>query len=180
MTTYIALLRGINVGGHNIIKMADLRTMLERMGLGFVQTYIQSGNVVFQSEEAEEPLRRAMEEEIKRVFGFDVPVALRTAAELRAILARCPYPAENLLPGESLLVSLLAAAPSPEGVDRLGAVSHEPDEFRLLGRELYLLCRQPIHKSKLTNQFFEKKLGVPVTARNWQTMTKLAALADGG
>ena len=180
MTRYIAFLRGINVGGHNMIKMADLKAMCQAMGLDGVQTYIQSGNVLFGSEEAEEPLRRRLEAEIKRVFGFDVPVALRTAAELREILGRCPYPAESLAPGESLLVSLLAAAPAPEGVDRLGTVSPEPDEFRLLGRELYLLCRQPVHKSKLTNQFFEKKLGVPVTARNWQTMTKLAAMAEGG
>lgn len=178
MTTYIALLRGINVGGHNMIKMADLKAMCQAMGLGSVQTYIQSGNLVFQSDEAEEPLRQRIEQEIERVFGLAVPVALRTAAQWQEILARCPFPAEHLAPGESLLVSLLAAAPAPEGVERLGASSSEPDEFRLMGREIYLLCRQPIHKSKLTNQFFERKLGVPSTARNWQTMTRLAEMAE--
>lgn len=169
---YISLLRGINVGGHKLIKVADLKAMCEAMGLARVQTFIQSGNVLFSSDEEEEPLRRRIEQQIQAVFGFDVPVALRTLAQWERIIAACPYP-----PGEEgLCVAVVAEAPTPEGIDRLVAHKIEGDELSAAGREVYLLYRQPIHKSKLTTNHLEKKLGVSVTVRNWQTMTKLAAL----
>lgn len=169
---YVALLRGINVGGHKLIKMAELKAMFEALGLTKVQTYIQSGNVLFASNEEEaEPLRRRIEQQIEAVFGFDVPVALRTLDEWERIIAQCPFPAD-----ESLYVAVMTEAPLPEGVDRLQAHKIDGDEFRIGSREVYLLYRQPVHKSKLTNNLLEKKLGVPATSRNWQTMTRLAAL----
>lgn len=176
MTTYVALLRAINVGGHNMIKMAELKRMFEALGLGRVQTYIQSGNVLFESADEEAPLRRRIEDEIRVFFGFPVTVVLRTAGQMEQVVEACPFAADNLKEGESLYVSLLAEAPSQEGIDRLLASHSDTDECRFAGREIYILCRQGISKSKFANNFLEQKLGVPATARNWQTMTKLVAM----
>lgn len=178
MFRYIALMRGINVGGHNMIKMSDLKRMCEEMGLGAVQTYIQSGNVLFTSDEAEEPLRQRLEQQIQAAFNCTVPVVLRTAGEWEQILANCPFETGALGEGEALFVTLLAEAPSQEAIDRLPPAPVGGDEYRVVGREIYLLCRQPYHKTKLSNAFFEQKLRVAATSRNWQTMTKLLELAN--
>lgn len=172
--SYVALLRGINVSGHNMIKMADLRQLCQQIGLQQVQTYIQSGNILFEAEERAEPLRQRIEAVITATFGYTVPVLLRTAPEMEQIVKDCPFDTAGLAEGESIYVTLLAAAPTPEAVAGLPRHSGELDEYRILGREVYILCRQPYHKSKLTNQFFEQKLGVPATSRNWRTITTLA------
>lgn len=177
MTTYVALLRGINVGGHKVIKMADLKRTCEAMGLGRAQTYIQSGNVLFQAEGAAEQLRQQMERQIEAAFGFSVPVVLRTAEELAEVLRNCPFAANALAEGESLYVALSPQAPSQAGIDRLLAYQSERDEYRIAGREIYLLYRQSMRETKLTNTFLEQRLGVPLTTRNWQTMSKLTDLA---
>ncbi|MHB8064989.1 MAG: DUF1697 domain-containing protein, partial [Ruminiclostridium sp.] len=127
MTIYIALLRGINVGGKNIIKMVELKRVFEMIGLRDVQTYIQSGNVLFKSNEAEEPLRKKIEHEIETAFGFPVTVALRTAEELEWIIENCPFSEEEVSEAElsskveSLYVSLLTHAPMQEKLERLNA-----------------------------------------------------------
>lgn len=183
MRTYIALLRGINVGGHRLIKMANLKTMFEALGFGGVQTYIQSGNVVFQADEAEQPLREGIERRIAETFGFPVTVALRTHNELARVITACPFAPDALAEGDRLYVALLAEAPESAGIERLVASNTEPDEFRVLGREVYLLYRQNMRESQLTNNLVESRLGVPATSRNWRTLTTLAAmsktLADG-
>ena len=179
MTIYVALLRGINVSGQKLIKMTELKRMFADMGFGGVQTYIQSGNVIFESAEEPEPLRRRIEGGIQATFGFSVPVVVRTADELDRIIGDCPYPAAALPEGESLYVALLAEAPSQAGIDRLLAYNSEIDEFRLVGREIYIIYRQSAARSKLTNVLFEQKLGVSATSRNWQTVSKLAALCAG-
>lgn len=181
MAIYIALLRGINVGGNNKIKMADLKRALETIGLGRVQTYIQSGNVLFESNEGEEPLRKKIEHEIESVFGLKVAVILRTSAELERIIAKCPFSeqevseAEATAAGECLHVAMLPEAPSQEGIDRLSAYGSEVEEYRIEGREVYLLFRDSIRNSKLAVNLH--KLGVSATVRNWNTMSKLASLA---
>lgn len=181
MTIYIALLRGINVGGKNMIKMAELRRTLETMGLARVQTYIQSGNVLFESNEKEELLRMRIERQIESVFGFSVTVVLRTAAELEQITENCPFSqkavseAEASSEGESLYVSLLLQAPSREGIQHLNAYRTDSEECQIEGRDVYLLFRHSIRNSKLANNL--QKLGVPATTRNWKTMNKLVVLA---
>jgi uncharacterized protein (DUF1697 family) len=183
MRTYIALLRGINVGGHRLIKMADLKTMFEALGFGRVQTYIQSGNVVFQSDETEQPLRELIEQQIAATFGFPVMVALRTHDELAHVITVCPFAPDALAEDERLYVALLAETPAPAAIEWMLASKTEPDEFRVLGREVYLLYRQNAHATLLTNNLLESRLGVPATSRNWRTLTTLAAmsktLADG-
>jgi uncharacterized protein (DUF1697 family) len=181
MTTYIALLRGINVGGKNIIKMADLKRVFETMGLRDAQTYIQSGNILFKSKEEEEPLRNKIEHEIEQVFGFSVKVILRTAAELEWIIRNCPFSeealskAESSCVGESLYVSLLSHAPSQEKLEVLKVYESENEEYLIKGREIFLLFHNSIRNSKLANNL--QKLDVPATVRNWKTITKLATLA---
>lgn len=181
-TIYIALLRGINVGGKNRIKMADLKCAFEVMGLSRVQTYIQSGNVLFESGEEKNLLRSRIEYRLEEVFGFPVIVVLRTAAELKEIIRNCPFSkeevseAEALSKVESLYVSLMLEMPSQEGIEPLNACESENDEYRIIGREVYLLFRNSIRNSKLATNL--QKLNVPATVRNWKTLNKLAALAD--
>ena len=177
MAIYIALLRGINVSGHRLINMNDLKQMFDGLGLGPVQTYIQSGNVLFRSEDAAERLSRRIKQGIEAVFGFDLPVLVRTAAEMAQIVSDCPFRVAELPEGESLYVTLLADTPAQEGLDRLSAFPCGLDEFRLRGRDVYIRYRQSAHKSKLTNNLFEQKLRVPATTRNWQTITRLAEMA---
>lgn len=176
MTTYIALLRGINVGGHRLIKMADLKAMFVALGFGGAQTYIQSGNVVFDADEAEQPLRERIEQQIAATFGFPVVVALRTHDELARVIMACPFAQDTLAEGERLYVALLAETPASVGIERMLASKIEPDEFRVLGREVYLLYRQNMRESQLTNNLLESRLGVPATSRNWRTLTTLAAM----
>ncbi|MDQ0219279.1 DUF1697 domain-containing protein [Peribacillus cavernae] len=182
MTIYIALLRGINVGGRNKIKMAELKHTLEAMDLSRVQTYIQSGNVLFESDEEEEPLRNRIEHEIEAAFGFSVTVVLRTAEELKMIAANCPFSEEEVSEaeasseGESLYVSFLLEEPSQEGIDRLKDFSSENETYQIQGREVFLLFSKSIRNSKLANNL--QKLGVPATVRNWKTINKLVALVN--
>ncbi|KIL35101.1 cytoplasmic protein [Cohnella kolymensis] len=181
MAIYFALLRGINVGGKNIIKMAELKRMFEAMGLSRVQTYIQSGNVLFESNDEEERLRERIEHEIQAVFGFPVKVILRTAEELKRIAASCPFSeqevaeAEAFSEGEKLYVGLLLEKPSSEGIERLKPYQSVNDQYRVVGKEVFLLFRDSVRNSKLAANL--EKLGVPVTVRNWKTMNKLVALA---
>ncbi|MGD8192147.1 DUF1697 domain-containing protein [Brevibacillus ginsengisoli] len=181
MTIYIALLRGINVGGKNKIKMADLKRMFEEMGLSRVQTYIQSGNVLFESNEGEEALSKRLEQEIKHVFGLSISVILRAATELEQIVVNCPFTeaeiaeAEASGEGESLYVALLPQSPSEEGIQRLSTYQNENEQFRINGRDIYLLFQNSVRDSKLAAQV--AKLNVPATVRNWKTTNKLVTLS---
>jgi uncharacterized protein (DUF1697 family) len=175
MTIHIALLRGINVGGHNIIKMADLKSMFESLGLHKVKTYIQSGNILFESEEEPDSLRGKIENQIKIVFGLSVPVILRTAEELDSIIKKCPFPSDALAEGESVQISFLMEEPSKEGIDCLYAFKSDIDAYQLEGKDIYLFFRQSIRNSKLVARL--QKIGVPVTVRNWKTVIKLDSLA---
>ena len=182
MHTYIALLKGINVGGRNLIKMAELRLMFEQIGLGRTQTYIQSGNVVFRSCQEEESLRIFIEQQIERRFGFPVPVILRTSAQMETVLYSSPFSqeevakAESKNTGESMYVAFLNQAPSSEVVERMRDYKSETEKYRISGREVYLLFSISIRNSKLTNQL--KKLNISMTVRNWKTVNKLVALAN--
>jgi uncharacterized protein (DUF1697 family) len=173
---YIALLRGINVGGHKKIKMADLKKLLESMGLEKVKTYIQSGNVLFESEEEKKELGRKMEDGIKNEFGFSSTVVLRTASEFEQIIKNCPFQTEILLKGESIQVAFLAGKPTEAGVNFLQNYNGTPDEFQINGTDVYLYLHQSILDSKLAKQL--PKLGVEATVRNWKTVIKLHSMVN--
>lgn len=181
MTIYIALLRGINVGGKNIIKMADLRRVFQTMGLSEVQTYIQSGNVLFKSNLEEEPLYLMIEQGIEAAFGFSVAVILRKAEDLERIIINCPFSSEAIKEaevsseGESLYVSLMLHAPNQEKIECLNVYKTDSDEYKIDGREVFLLFRNSIRNSKLANNL--PKLEATATVRNWKTINKLFVLA---
>ncbi|MGD6888065.1 DUF1697 domain-containing protein [Bacillus mobilis] len=176
MTIYIALLRGINVGGYKIIKMADLKAMFESIGLKQVKTYIQSGNIVFKSEEDIIFLKERIQSEIKTVFGFDVPVMLSTHDEFINIIKRCPYEADSLLEGESIHVAFLANELSEKEKDQLLMQKNETEDCYIHEKVVYLLFKNSIRNSKLMNQF--QKLHTPATVRNWRTVNKLKAIVE--
>ena len=181
MPVYVALLRGINVGGKNIIKMKALKQVFKAMELCEVQTYIQSGNVLFTSNEEKQLLLKKIEDGIEVALGFPVNVVLRTAAELELIILNCPFSQKEILEAEawseveSLYVCLLTQVPLQEKIKQLDIYKNDSDDYLILGREVYLLLHNGMGKSKLANNLH--KLEVPATVRNWKTMNKLAAMA---
>ncbi|MBD2867338.1 DUF1697 domain-containing protein [Paenibacillus arenilitoris] len=181
MTIQIALLRGINVGGNNKIKMADLRKALEAAGLSRVQTYIQSGNVLFESDLEESALRGLIEQTIEKEFGLSIATIIRTSAELKAIAEGCPFSreeieaAEALTDAEHLYVAMLLEEPRADRVEKLKAYDFKDDRYRIAGRDVYLLFGESVRNSKLADQLLRQL--APATVRNWKTLSKLVALA---
>jgi uncharacterized protein (DUF1697 family) len=173
--TYVALLRGINLGARNKVSMTDLRTLVEGLGGEDVSTYVQSGNVVFKSSEGAVDLTRGIEKHIKRDLGLDVTVLVRTKAQLKKMLADNPFVGGGTDP-KKLHVTFLADAPDRDRVRKVEAKQFDPDEFQVAGLEIYLHCPAGYGRSKLSNAYFEKQLDVPATTRNWNTVTKLAEL----
>jgi uncharacterized protein (DUF1697 family) len=172
---YVALLRGINLGARNKLAMADLRALVTELGADDVETYVQSGNVVFASGGSASALERQIEERIRRDHGYEVPVLVRTAPELAKVVADNPF----LRAGNDqtkLHVTFLAAAPGRARVE--APPGSGADEFSIVRREVYLHCPDGYGRSKLSNAFFEKQLGVVATTRNWRTVTTLAELAN--
>lgn len=177
MITYIALLRGINVGGNKIIKMQDLKLMFQSLGFHNVRTYIQSGNVLFESsEESEHLLRELIERQINEVFGFEVSVILRTLAEMERVITNNPFPLSEPDDYKRWYVSFLPTEPRAEALDKLRTYEDGPDKLRFVGREMYVLYEVSVSKSALFKVNFDKILGMPVTARNWNTVGKLVAI----
>jgi uncharacterized protein (DUF1697 family) len=175
--TYVALLRGINLGGHNKVSMADLRALVASLGAEDVATYVQSGNVIFKSGDGPGNLIEALEKRIGRQLGLSVTVLLRTQPQLANVFAGNPF-ANAGRDSTKLHVTFLAEKPDRARFRELDPERAEPDEFRVAGREIYLHCPNGYGRSKLTNAYFEKKLGVAATTRNWKTVTKLAELAS--
>jgi len=175
--TKIALLRGINVGGKNRIKMADLRTTLSKAGLANVRTYIQSGNVAFESTLDCEPLEGLVRDAIKSDFGCVVPVLVRDQKYFAKVVSQCPFcPTDGSeFESKQLHVTFLGETPTAQAVRSLGGLEFE-DEFRVVGDVVYLRLICGYSKTKLTNGFLEKKLIVAATSRNWKTLTKLVEM----
>lgn len=178
MTLWLALLRGINVGPKNQVRMADLQQACTALGLQEVETYIRSGNVIFASPLAEAELRPQLETHLTETFGFPIQVILRSAAEIDQLIADCPYsPAELAAAqaanqeGESFYVSLFPAAAPADCAERLAALRPSGEDFRLHGRELYLLLRCSIRNSKV-GAALPRTWGAG-TVRNWNTLTAL-------
>jgi uncharacterized protein (DUF1697 family) len=176
--TYVALLRGINLGSRNKVSMADLRDLVVSVGAEDVQTYVQSGNVVLTSQDRPAEIGAAIEQEIDRRLGLDVTVLVRTKAELAKIVAGNPFAKSGKEPA-TLHVTFLAEKPSRARVGKLDPERGGDDGLRVLGREVYLYCPNGYGRSKLSNAYFEKELAVSATTRNWKTVTKLAELAGG-
>ncbi len=179
MQTYIALLRGINVSGQKLIRMADLKTLVEELGFGQVRTYIQSGNVLFEHASADpKVLARQIEEKLLGQYDFEVHVIVKTPAELEAILHSNPFLNGRSEDPSRLYVTLLAAVPAQQNSDKLKASDYAPEEFVLDGDTVYFYSPQGYGNAKMSNNFFESKLKVIATTRNWKTMNRLLELSE--
>jgi uncharacterized protein (DUF1697 family) len=177
MTTYIALLRGINVGGNKIIKMLDLKAMFQTLGFENVRTYIQSGNVVFESDEGSESLLTGVtERKIHEVFGFEVSVIIRTLAEMENVIANDPFQLSEPEEFKRWYVTFLPAEPSAEALDKLRTYEDGPDKVRFVSREMYVLYEVSVSQSPLFKVPFDRILGMTITARNWNTVNKLVTM----
>ena len=172
--TYIALLRGINLGGHKIVKMDQLRKTFEELDFADVKTYIQSGNVVFKAP-AQIPakLAKRIEEKILGQFGFPVPVVVKTAVEIGEVISSNPLLKEKGIDPTRLHVTFLSCAPDKSALKLLDAVAAAPDQFRCSGQAVYLHCPNGYHATRLGNNVLAKMLKVGATTRNWKTVNKL-------
>ena len=178
MPVVISMLRGVNVGGHHLIKMDALRALYESLGLQDPQTYVQSGNVIFKTKERDlARLARQIENEIERRFGFRPGVILRTSSDLRDVINRNPFAARRDLDPSKLLVTLLATDPGPDAREALLRIKPDPEELRIAGRELYIYFPNGIGRSKLP-PLLDRTLKKSSTARNWNTVTRLLAMAE--
>ncbi len=177
MNKKIAILRGINVGGRRKILMADLRAMLEAMNFSNVKTYIQSGNVIFDAEGKTDniTLAKNIAKAITEKFGFDVPVIVRTTKEWAQSVKQNPFYKDGV-DISHLHLTFLSEAPKEEEKQNAESYNYEPDKFVIQGKDVFIYCEGKYHKSKLTNNFFEKKLKVNATTRNWKTVLKLLEL----
>jgi len=180
-TTYIALLRGINVGGHKMVAMADLRTMLTELGFEGARSLLQSGNVVFRSQaRSGAQLERLLEKEAAKRLGLQADFFVRTAVEWKAIIARNPFPKEAERDPAHLAAVFLRKTPETSAVEALQAAKSGPEKVRAEGNQLYIIYPNGFARTRLTLALIEKKLATRGTARNWNTVLKLGATADAG
>lgn len=176
METYIALLRGINVGGNNILPMKELRTLLQRLGLQNVQTYIQSGNCIFQGDKStSSTLATTIAENIKERCGFSPAVMVITKADLNEAITNNPYPEGRNDPKSVHFFFLSKPAKSPD-LEKLQQLCRPSEQFTLSEHLFYLYAPEGVGRSKFAAQV-EKCLGVPATARNLRSVLKIAEMA---
>jgi uncharacterized protein (DUF1697 family) len=177
MTTHIALLRGINVGGHNLVAMADLRGMLTDIGFSDVQTLLQSGNVVFTGNgQSEAEIESLLEHETEKRLGLTIHYMVRSAEQWLRVVDSNPFPAEAERDPGYFLVMFLKQEPKPEDVEALRTVIKGREVISVIGNQLYVVYPDGLGASKFSNAVIERKLGCPGTGRNWNTVLKLAAL----
>jgi len=178
MARLIALLRGVNVGGHNKIKMETLRALCDSLGCSNTQTYVQSGNVVFSTTKRNlAALSTEIESAIESELGFRPNVILRTCPELRDVVAGNPFPAEAVADPSHLAVFFLSAPVTLEAQARIKALPPHPERLHVSGREIYIYFPAGFGNSKLP-ALLERALKSPATARNWNTVTKLVETAE--
>ncbi|MCO6452544.1 MAG: DUF1697 domain-containing protein [Caldilineales bacterium] len=177
MSTHISLLRGINVSGQKKILMADLRALYKSLGLANVESYVQSGNVLFDSDEDAATLKQRIEAGIERVYDYHVDVVLRTPADFARVLANNPYLVTRNVDTKQTYVIFLAQSPDPDLAEALAVADGSDDEFTNAGEEIYLYLPGGAGRTKLTNNFFERKLKLSATTRNWRTVEALYEMA---
>jgi uncharacterized protein (DUF1697 family) len=171
VTRYLGLLRGVNVGGKNKLPMADLRALFESLGYADVQTFIQSGNVLFSSAAVVKP--SVLATAIHEAFGLDVPIVLRTAAALGKVLRANPF--VDFDPA-ALHVGFMATKAEPSLISAIDADAFAPEQFSIRGEEIYLYLPNGMARTKLP-AYLDRRLKVPTTVRNWNTVAKLVELA---
>ena len=178
MTTYISLLRGINVGGRKKMRMTDLKSVYESLHFSEVITYLQSGNVIFRHDSSDHiMLQEQIENSIEHHFGFTVSVIVRNFFQFKGIISNNPF-VKRKEAINRLYISFLSGEPEEERLNNIMKLNFSPDEFIPVEREIYLFCPASYGKTKLSNNFFESKLKLTATSRNWKTVTELFRLAS--
>ncbi len=177
MTTCIALLRGINVGGHRRIRMPDLQRLCTRMGFDDVRTYVQSGNVVFTTTDDAASVERALEGGLAEEFDLQTPVIVRTAEELADVVARNPFAAQANADPTRVHVAFLSAEPADPATLTFGPDEFAPERIESGDRVRYLLLPGGIGRSRLAAALASRSADVDVTLRNWRTVMRLLAMA---
>jgi uncharacterized protein (DUF1697 family) len=181
MSTFISMLRAINVGGTKTMRMVTLRGIYEELGFTHVRSYVQSGNVVFERpEQNQSNLAKQIEAHIERTCGYPVQVFIRQADELQRILAGNPFLNDRNEDPSKLHVTFLYRIPSEPWWSEMAPPRDTTDEFVRADKAIYLFCPNGYGKTKLSNSFFERKLGMPVTTRNWNTVNVLYKMAMEG
>lgn len=177
MERYIAVLRGINVGGHKKILMADLKQLLTNRGYADVQTYIQSGNIVFdyQQKKSATEIEADLYQIILDSYSFEVPVMVRNLTELKEILSKNPYEKKAAI--ENLYLCFLQTKPEIKSLEKIKDYRFLPDDFTINDRTIYIYCAGRFSDTKYNNAFFEKHLKVEASTRNWKTINKLFDMA---
>jgi uncharacterized protein (DUF1697 family) len=179
METYISILRGINVSGHKMIKMEALRKMYESLGFKNVKTYIQSGNVIFQATKATTAgLAKEIAKKIQKESGFEVPIIVKEVKELESVFENNPFVNKRREDLAKLHVTFLSEKPEASNIEKINAGNYAPDEFIIENDAVYLFCPNGYGNTKLNNTFFENKLKVTATTRNWKTVTELVNIAN--
>lgn len=179
MTTFIAILRGINVSGHRMIKMAALKELIKSIGFQNVKTYIQSGNLVFQSPNSDPgQLAETISKAIEKQFGFDVPVIGMDLEDLKRAAQQNPFLADETRDQSFFHITFLSESPENENLSKLDEFQNLPNEFRVIEKWVHLYCPNGYSNCKLTNEFLEKKLKVKATTRNWKTVLELIRLGE--
>jgi uncharacterized protein (DUF1697 family) len=174
MNKYIAILRGINVSGQKKIKMADLKSHLSELNFKNIQTYIQSGNIIFEYESDDIIfLEDAIKSKINEKYGFEVPTIVITQNEIEYVLANNPFINEQGKDPERIYVTFLSDFPSITNIEKLENFNYSPEEYILDGKIIYFFSPHGYGKAKMNNNFFENKLKVEATTRNWKTVNKL-------
>ncbi len=174
MTRYIAFLRAMNVGGH-VVRMETLRDLFSTLGLSKVETFIASGNVIFESPSSARALEQKIEASLESALGYQVATFLRTEAELHSIASHQPFSPEIMREAKTLVVGFLAAPLSPAAVKSLMSLKSEIDDFQVHGRELYWTPRTRQSESAFSNRVCERAIQCPTTFRNLTTIARLAA-----
>lgn len=164
--------------GHNSIKMTDLASLYFNLGYTDAKTFIQSGNVIFtgNTDQTESSISATIEKEILEKFSYTVPVMIRTSRELSSLSSVNPFLDEIKFDPAKMAVIFLHEIPSSEQIKKVKAIDYPPDKFKIIGREIFIFCPNGFGKTKLYTNFFEKKMGVIGTARNWKTITTLRSL----
>jgi uncharacterized protein (DUF1697 family) len=180
MSVNISLLRGINMTGHNKIKMTDLAALFRKLGFKDAETYIQSGNVIFtiQGDLTTKEIASIVEGAIARKFGYSVSAIIRTEKELREAVALNPFLSEKDFDPAKMAVLFLAERPSPDQIAKVAKVDYPPDKFKIIGKEIFIYCPNGFGKTKLYTNFFENKMKVTGTARNWKTINTILEIAE--
>ena len=180
MQTYISFLRGINMAGHNTIKMTDLADLYRKLGFKDAKTYIQSGNVIFSGDEGsnEYELVLKIEKAISEKFNNIVPVMIRTNWELADLFSTNPFLEEPDFNPSKMAVIFLHEEPSDNQLQKVVDVDYPPDKFKIIGREIFIFCPNGFGRTKIYTNFFEKKMGVFGTGRNWKTITTLFSMSE--